>query len=243
MDIFKLMSTFMEFCENNPDKSNPTASALYFYMLNLNNKLGWKDKFGVPTIHAMQVIGVSNYRTYKNAVDDLINWNFIMLITKATNQYSSSVFALVKNTKAQQKHIPKHSKSTVDIDIPINTINTIHNNTTVRVENFVKYINQVFGRNYRATDAIKKSFHQRVEIEKYTSDDLKKTIDNLKLSTHHIQSNFNYATPEFCLRVKTIEAYKHSPIIKTDSNAEPKPKPLSAEEKKFIDEFYQDRQN
>jgi len=84
-------------------KSNPRYTTLYLYIADHCNRLGWKEKFGLPTTSTMEAIGIGNYNTYKKTLNDLIAWEFIELITKSKNQYTSNVIALVKNTKAKNK--------------------------------------------------------------------------------------------------------------------------------------------
>ena len=107
---------WFEFVDENPEKIKPTHAALWHYLVELNNKLKWKEKFGVPTDYTMRMIGVKNYKTYKNTLNDLIKWGFIQMVTKSSNQYNASVIALVKFTKPNTKASPKQVQSTVDID-------------------------------------------------------------------------------------------------------------------------------
>ena len=133
MDVFSLMRNWFEFCFENPEKINPTHSALYFFCIEHCNRLGWKEKFGLPTEMTKEAIGVRNYKTYSKALNDLIDFGFIIMVQKSKNQYSSNIIALVKNTKAPtkaltkavSKHTAKQVQSTVSIDIP----NTILPNT------------------------------------------------------------------------------------------------------------------
>lgn len=125
MDVFKLSRQWFDFCFENPEKISPLHTAIYFFCIEHCNRLGWKDKFGLPSQMVMEAIGVKNWRTYSKGLNDLIDWQFIKLIEKSKNQYSSNIVAIVKNTKATtkaldkalQKHHTKHSQSTVSIDI------------------------------------------------------------------------------------------------------------------------------
>lgn len=127
---YDMSRNFFDWCYENPDKINPTHIALYFFIIEHCNRLGWKDKFGLPTQMAMDAIGIKNWRTYKKAFDDLVEFGFIEVVQKSKNQYSANVIAIVKNTKANtkaytkalQKHIQKHSSSTAHIFKPSNNI-------------------------------------------------------------------------------------------------------------------------
>lgn len=238
MDIFLLINNWFEFCKNNPEKVNSGHSALYFYLIYLNNSLNWKEKFGLPTYHAMEVLGISNYKTYKKTFDFLVENRFIKVFEISKNQFTSTIIGLVKNTKASPKHVPKQVQSTVVIDIPINTIY----NNNVRVEKFVELVNSTFSRKFKVTQKVIGQFKARIGTGKdqYSPIEIKSVIDNLKLSTWHIDSNFSYCTPEFILRESTIERYKHGPSIqkpKPTESIEPAKNQKYAEETNLYSEF------
>lgn len=127
---YELSRNWFDWCFENTDKINSNHTALYFFIIEHCNRLGWKEKFGLPTTMSMDALGIKNYRTYSKAFDDLVEWGFIKLIEKSKNQWSATVIALVKNTKANTKalskaslkHSQKQSESTASIDKPINLI-------------------------------------------------------------------------------------------------------------------------
>lgn len=103
MNSYELSRAWFDFCFENPEKISPNHTALYFFCIEHCNRLGWKEKFGLPMEMAKEAIGVKNYRTYSKAFNDLIDFGFIKLIQKSKNQYSSNIIAIVKNTKATTK--------------------------------------------------------------------------------------------------------------------------------------------
>lgn len=130
LNIFDLMKDWFSFCYENPEIVNPNHSAMYFFILQHCNALGWKTKFGLPMQMTMDAIGIKNYRTFSNTLKDLIEWGFILLLQKSVNQYSANVVGLVKNTKATtkalskatHKHSQKQVHGIVGIDKPITNI-------------------------------------------------------------------------------------------------------------------------
>ncbi len=130
MTGYELSRNWFDFCFENTDMISPNHTAIYFFAIEHNNRLGWKNKFGFPTGMAMDAVGIRNYRTYKKAFDDLVDWGFFKLLEKSKNQYSANVIALVKNTKANtkaldkaiQKHSTKQVQSIASIDKPINQL-------------------------------------------------------------------------------------------------------------------------
>ncbi len=125
---YSLSRSFFDWTFENPEKITPTHIAMYFFIIEHCNRLGWKEKFGLPTTMVKDAIGIRNYRTYSNTLNDLVDWGFIIMIEKSKNQYSSNIIAIAKNTKADtkaldkalQKHSQKQSKSIVSINKLLN---------------------------------------------------------------------------------------------------------------------------
>lgn len=117
---YELSRNWFDFCFENPEKAKPNHTALYFFIVEHCNRLGWKSKFGLPTTMAMEAIGIKSYNTYKKTLDDLIEFGFIDMIEKSKNQYSSNIIALSNFNKALDKaldkamikHTSKQSEST-----------------------------------------------------------------------------------------------------------------------------------
>lgn len=100
---YELSRNWFNFCFENPEKIKPIHTALYFFAIEHCNRLGWKEKFGLPTEMTKEAIGVKSWHTYINAFNDLVNWGFFFLVEKSKNQYSSNIIALSKNDKAHNK--------------------------------------------------------------------------------------------------------------------------------------------
>lgn len=139
MDIYSLSRSFWDYAFENPDRIKPNHCALYFFAIEHCNRLGWKEKFGLPTTMVMEAIGIKSYGTYIKAFNELVDFGLFILIEKSKNQYSSNIVALSKNNKANNKaldkallkHTSKQSESThqsidsIDIqytNLPINNI-------------------------------------------------------------------------------------------------------------------------
>lgn len=134
---YDLSRAWFDYCFENPEQIKPIHTALFFFSIEHCNRLGWKEKFGLPTQMAMDAIGVKNWRTYSSAFEDLVNWGFFIVHQRSKNQYSATVIAIAKNTKALSKalskaiqnHSQKHSKSIAVINKPIT-----NNNKTLKQE-------------------------------------------------------------------------------------------------------------
>jgi hypothetical protein len=124
MNSYDLSRNFCNWAFENPDKVKPIHYAIFYFAIEHCNRLGWKDKFGLPSQMVMEAIGVKNWRTYSAGLHELVEFGFIEMVEISKNQYSSNIIAIVKNTKAPtnaldkalQKHSTKHSQSTVSIN-------------------------------------------------------------------------------------------------------------------------------
>jgi hypothetical protein len=123
MNSYDLSRNFCNWAFENPDKVKPIHYAIFYFAIEHCNRLGWKDKFGLPSQMVMEAIGVKNWRTYAAGLHELVEFGFIEMVEISKNQYSSNIIAIVKNTKAPtkaldkalSKHSTKHSQSTVSI--------------------------------------------------------------------------------------------------------------------------------
>jgi len=107
LDYFKLIRDFWDFTFENPELIKPNHCALYCFIVEHCNRLGWKAKFGFPTEMAKDAIGIKSYNTYINTLNDLVEWGFIKMIEKSKNQYSSNIIALSYFDKALDKALDK----------------------------------------------------------------------------------------------------------------------------------------
>ena len=70
-----------------------THIALYFYLVELNNKLRWCHSIGVPTAHTLKMLRLSK-PTYLKLISDLQRFGLIHCICKSKNQSTASTFTL-----------------------------------------------------------------------------------------------------------------------------------------------------
>lgn len=124
MNSYDLSRKWFDWTFENPERINPNHTALYFFIIEHCNRLGWKEKFGLPTTMAKEAIGIRSYNTYINTLNDLVEFGFVKLIEKSKNQYSSNIVALSNFNKAPDKaldkalikHVTKQRESTDSIN-------------------------------------------------------------------------------------------------------------------------------
>jgi len=104
---YDLSRAWFDWCFENPEKIKPNHAALYFFCIEHCNRLGWKEKFGLPTGMAKEAIGIRSYNTFIDTLSDLCEWGFLILIEKSRNQYSSNIIAISNFNKALNKALDK----------------------------------------------------------------------------------------------------------------------------------------
>jgi hypothetical protein len=175
-DYFKLLRDFWDFAFDNPEKIKANHCALYCFIVEHCNRLGWKSKFGLPTTMAKDAIGIRSYNTYIQTLNDLENFGFINLVEKSKNQYSSNIIALSNFNKATSKaldkafikHDTKQSESISSIDKQV-TINNIQ-------------VYRAFAHLSLSVD----DFHKLlIEYSKQQIDDVLDSIENFNKNTNY----------------------------------------------------------
>lgn len=206
---YTLSRQWFDFALNNPEMITGNHTALYFWIVELNNRLGWKEKFGLPTEHSMEAIGVRSYKTYAKIFKDLTEWGFIRIVQKSRNQYTANIIALVNFTEA----IPKQYRSTVDIDKQYkpNKPNKHIVEKLDHVKVIIDYLNEKSGKFFKPTTRKTKDLIKARMGEGFTTEDFKKVINN-KVSQWLTDPKMNeYLRPETLFGTK-FESYLNTKI-------------------------------
>lgn len=92
-DGYKLTRAWFDFAFENKN-AKATHTALFLWCVEVNNKCGWKDEFGLPAAHSMEVLSIANKETYYNALNDLQTFGFIKIVQQSKNQYMSCIISI-----------------------------------------------------------------------------------------------------------------------------------------------------
>lgn len=139
-----LSRQYWDFAFENPDKVSASHAGFFFWLIELNNRLGWKQNFGLPTVHTMESLGISSYNTFRKLLYDLEAWGFLKFVEKSKNQHTSNIIALLNFDKAPDKALDKAMQKHVT---PQNDIDKQVNKETINKET-----SQLFSRDYTPTN-------------------------------------------------------------------------------------------
>lgn len=109
MNGYNLTRNWFNYKFDNPGNMRAIHAEMYFYIIDLWNRLGQREKFGLPTDVTMQALEIGSYKTYKKTFEELVKYNFIIEISKSQNQYQSRIIALVKSAVSSAE-----SSATID---------------------------------------------------------------------------------------------------------------------------------
>lgn len=125
---YKLTRAWFDYSFEHQGELTSSHTAMYLWFVELNNRMGWAEKFGAPASQTMAAIHIKSYNTYKKVFDDLVEIGFVILVEASINQWTSCVIALSNFDKAHNKaldksltkHTTKQSESTSESTYSIN---------------------------------------------------------------------------------------------------------------------------
>jgi len=225
MNGYNLIRAWYNYKFENPHKVKAKHSDFYCYLVDQWNRLGKKNSFGLPTSYTMECLNIGSYNTYKNILNDLIDFGFVKIVKDSKNQHQSKMIALSNFDKALDKALDKATIKAVDEapDKAPDTITKQYNNTTKNNETsktpnplkgesfdfdkYLNYINETFGKSLRVVnDKVKRKINARLK-EGYKKEEFTKSIKNCKKDQFHIDNGFQYCTPEYFARSQTLDKY------------------------------------
>jgi hypothetical protein len=92
---------WFDFALYNPGSVTGNHTALYLWLVELNNRLKWLESFGLTYREGMDGMSCKSRTTYNKCFKNLIQWGFIKIVKKSRNQYEANIIALSKNVQAK----------------------------------------------------------------------------------------------------------------------------------------------
>lgn len=201
MNTYKLSKRFFDHIFESFEAKTFDIS-LFFYIVDLANRLGWKELIDLPTRLTMAGTKIGAYPTYKRSLENLTKWGFIDWIYKAKNDtYAANVIKLncfVENVEAPIKAFTKavnmHYQSNDEVDASTININSLNfkpetiMNIFFEEEDFIKYQNLKVNKQKLIIENLKVLLNRNLDL--LAEHDLSQIEFEIKLRAE-ISSNFN----------------------------------------------------
>ena len=93
MNGYDLTRQWFDFAFEKPE-CKVQHTAIYCWIVELNNRMGWKEQFGLPSQATIEGLSIGDKRTYLNALRDIAEWGFIEIVQEAKNQFQSCIIKI-----------------------------------------------------------------------------------------------------------------------------------------------------
>lgn len=107
MSGYELSRQWFDFLFENPDITNVSQTALYMWLIELNNRKGFSEKFVFNTEDACSYTGIKDRKTVWSALNKLTDFGFVTIISKATNQNQVTTISIINNKVNSNKCLDK----------------------------------------------------------------------------------------------------------------------------------------
>ncbi len=122
---YRLSRQIFEIAKASQEEIKPGHIALYFWICELNNRIGWHQNIiGLPTMEAMKMIGMRDRRFYRRILTELDSFGLIRIVKLSTNQYIATQVELLltENTAVSyskvEPYYSNNSRATDSSDKP-----------------------------------------------------------------------------------------------------------------------------
>lgn len=97
MSGYELSRQWFDFLFENPDLTNVSQTALYMWLIELNNRKGFSEKFVFNSDEACSYTGIKDRKTVWSALNKLSEYGFVTIVKKATNQNQVTTISIINN--------------------------------------------------------------------------------------------------------------------------------------------------
>lgn len=255
MNTFELSRVFFDYCINNPDKIKTGNIALYYFIIDHCNRLGWPDKVGLPSYYAMSVLGIARYETYKSYLQTLVDCGFVNIVELSKNQYTSTVISLngakLKYSKPHStaigNQIDEQSESTPDSNSTIIKPKTLNlkpktidgsdkpnpipkqQKEKIDFDILLKFFNETFEKKSPFINQKIKSKYNALLAQGYTKKQIGEAMVNASKDQYHIDTGYKYCTLEFFTRSDKVDKFANLSEVKPKQSKPEEQRSLRAE--------------
>ncbi|QCR24748.1 hypothetical protein [Pontibacter sp. SGAir0037] len=144
MNGYELEKAFWPYAFEEPRIKAPHV-AIYHWIVHRANKSGWKKVVDIQTELSMETLGITDWRTYKNALQFLHDCGLIVWVEKSRNQYTCNKVSLTGKWLSETDSYKLASAQNVEADVKaiVEAIVEAHPRATVEAiaEALQSYIN------------------------------------------------------------------------------------------------------
>jgi hypothetical protein len=94
LNSYTLSKQWFDFAFENPDKINVNQGALYFWLIESNNRKNWKPKFPFNTEDAIEATGIKNKKTIWKTLNELVSLGFVLIVFKSLHRHKATIISL-----------------------------------------------------------------------------------------------------------------------------------------------------
>jgi len=123
---YNLSKAWFEFAWENNSRVKPTHTALFFWCVELWNRLGQPKEFGLPSSEARTAMSISRSDVFTGCLSDLKEWGFIEIVHQSINQHKANIIKICPiqivegNDQALRRATSKQRVSNVESNVDVN---------------------------------------------------------------------------------------------------------------------------
>lgn len=105
MNGYSASKAYFNWAIEHPREASTSMGLLYLYLVEICNRLGWRETFGITSGECRAAISVSSYNTYQDALHRLVRYGFVEIVEKSKNQYSPTIVKLINVEDQGGEHV------------------------------------------------------------------------------------------------------------------------------------------
>lgn len=216
---YSLMRSWFEYVLDHPDQVTGNHSALYAWLVEINNRLDWREKFQITAWECMAGMSAKSRTTYSKCLQDLVDWGFVFIVVKSRNQHQANVISLHKKyastdastdagtSQAPEQSLVKHVdySQTSKTDKPHKTIKDRENDFKKSIEQYAsRYTSNMLNAFFSYwTERNKNGHKMRFELQQVF--DVERRLTNWKQNEENYPRNGNRKQLNITATVKEKE--------------------------------------